>query len=113
MKPLLFLPFLLGQGFLLTSSDEGVIYYVKPFQHTPLTTNCPGQPCETLQYYLKNVNTTINQQKNVTMIFMNGNHTANFTQVIITAPIIKLTANISSKDAVVAVSYTHLTLPDE
>ena len=35
------------------------------------------------------------------MIFMNGNHTANFTRVIITAPIIKLTADISSKDAVV------------
>ena len=37
------------------------------------------------------------------MIFMNGNHTTNFTQVIITAPVIKLTADISSKDAVIVV----------
>ena len=104
MKLLLLIPLriLLEQFFLLTSSGEGVILYVKPFQHTsPSTTSCPGQPCETLQYYLNNVNATINQQKNVTMIFMNGNHTVSDTKVSITAPVIKMTGDISSENPVV------------
>ena len=48
----------------------GIVYYVKPTN----TTKCPGQPCQTLQYYFENVNTVINNQKNVTMIFMSGTH---------------------------------------
>ena len=61
---------LVGMFSLMVSCEPGVTYYVKPSQ----STKCPGQPCETLNYYLKNVNTTINKEKNLTMIFLNGNH---------------------------------------
>ena len=53
-----------------TSEISGVTYYVKPSK----TTECPGQPCETLNYYLANMLNEINHQKNVTMVFLNGNH---------------------------------------
>ena len=81
MKRQLLILFLLIGGFLIVSSvddhelddSEGVIYYVKPSQ----SSQCPNssQLCETLQYYLENVDTTLNQQTNVTMIFLTGNHT--------------------------------------
>ena len=64
----------IGVFSLMVSGEPGVTYYVKPSQ----STECPGQPCETLSYYMKNVNTTINQEKNLTMIFLNGNHSLYF-----------------------------------
>ena len=54
---------------------EEVVFCVKPSQ--PSTAKCPShgcQQCETLQYYFENMNATINQQENVTMIFMGGTH---------------------------------------
>ena len=83
----------------ICSDHEGVTYYVKPSQ----SSQCPGQPCETLQYYLSdNVNTTLNQQKNITMIFLTGNHTVNSTDAdcIITVPVIRLIGE-SSEDVAV------------
>ena len=81
-----FLLFLLLQEVLLLPPSEGILYYVKP---SP-TTKCPHQHCETLQYYLENVDTAINQQKNVTMVFMNGTHTTNIIRVVIQVPVIKM-----------------------
>ena len=73
-------------------AEPGVTYYVKPSQSSP---DCPGQP--SFQYYLDSVNTTLNREKNVTMIFLTGNHTVNPTigkyHFIITVPIIRMTGN--------------------
>ena len=74
----------------LVLSAHGVTYYVKPFQSS--SPECPGQPCETFQYYLKNLDTTFNKEENVTMVFLPGNHTVNPTigkeHFIITTPAI-------------------------
>ena len=54
--------------------EEGVTYCVKPNS----SAECIGddcQRCETFQYYCDNVYATINQKKNVTMVFMSGIHT--------------------------------------
>ena len=68
----------------MVSGEPGVTYYVKPSQ----STKCPGQPCETLNYYLKNVNTTVNKEKNLTMIFLNGNHSLD-AQILTVNPVIR------------------------
>ena len=73
----------IGVFSLMVSGEPGVTYYVKPSQ----STECPGQPCETLNYYLKNVKTTINQEKNLTMIFLNGNHSLYFEILTANPPI--------------------------
>lgn len=88
--------FILGLCFLV-SSKEGVVYYVKPSSATP----CPGQPCETLQYLFDNINTTINQHSNVTLIFLNGNHSVK-RDVKITSSILKMT--VAREDP----SYSHI-----
>ena len=87
MKTLSFLFYILLQGIFLAPAT-GIVYYVKPT--SPNTTNCTGLPCYTLQYYFENVNKTINNQKNVTMIFMSGTH-ATSINVSITAPVINMT----------------------
>ena len=69
---------------LMVSGEPGVTYYVKPSE----STKCPGQPCETLNYYLKNVDTTINKEKNLTMIFLNGTHSLD-CQILTDNPVIK------------------------
>ena len=69
---------------LMVSGEPGVTYYVNPSQ----STKCPGQPCETLNYYLKNVDTTINKEKNLTMIFLNGNHSLD-GQILTVNPVIR------------------------
>ena len=78
---------------------KGVTYYVKPSQSSP---DCPGQPCETFQYYLDNVNTTLNQEKNVTMIFLTGNHTVKPTigkyHFKVTVPIIRMIGSGEESD---------------
>ena len=68
--------------------DEGVTYYVKPSQ----SSQCPCRPCETMQYYCDNVNTTLNQQKNITMIFLTGNHAiySNLDIITVTVPVIRM-----------------------
>ena len=81
---------ILGHCF-LTSSDEGLIYYVKP---SPATL-CPGQPCETLQYLFDNINTTVNQHSNATLIFLNGNHSVKDVNVIIMSSILNMTGEYS------------------
>ena len=88
-----------------SASERGVIYYVKPSQ----TTKCPGQPCESLQYYFENVNTTINQQKNVTMVFLTGNHSLNNFLLpsipTITVPFVRMIGEIDSKNVVIGDKY--------
>ena len=79
--------------FLVQSGEQAeVTYYVKPSQSSS-PVSCPtGQLCETLQYYLNDVDSMINQQEDVTMIFLEGNHTRwLYTQplsVQITTPVI-------------------------
>ena len=73
---------------LMVSGEPGVTYYVKPSQ----STKCPGQPCETMNYYLKHVDTTINKEKKLTMILLNGNHSLDHFKdnLAIKTPIIKM-----------------------
>ena len=88
MKILSFFFYFLLQGVLLIPAT-GILYYVKP---SPATTKCPGEPCDTLQHYFENVHTAINQQKNVTMIFMDGTHAVHFTvSIVITVPVVNMT----------------------
>ena len=91
MKTLSFLFYILLQGIFLAPA-AGIVYYVKPT--SPNTTNCTGLPCHTLQYYFDNVDTTINNQQNVTMILMSGTHilaTSQISSVTITIPIMNMT----------------------
>ena len=81
MKSFLLLSLLLGELFLI-SSGQGVTFCVKPTDS--ITTCSPEdhcQQCQTLQYYCENVDSTnginVNQQNNVTMIFMEGTHILN------------------------------------
>ncbi len=79
---LLFL-LLLGVFFLvLPISSGGVTFCVKP-NSTATCAEDHCQHCESLQYYFENVDTTINQEKNVTIIFMDGSHTVNFSSTIV------------------------------
>ena len=82
MKLVYLLPAFLAISLITTIPSQSATFYVKP---TPNTT-CPGQPCETLQYYLdsrvytqkciQNLNLITSD---VTMIFMSGVHTINGT----------------------------------
>ena len=59
--------------FYLIVYGEEITYCVKPMQNfTCIDQSC--QQCELLEYYLENINETINQHRNVTIIFMNGHH---------------------------------------
>lgn len=80
MKSLFYMLFVLEYCFISYCEGEST-YYVKP---TP-DTECPGQPCETLQYYLDNINTSNRSSPRVvnvdyddiTVIFLNGTHGIN------------------------------------
>ena len=74
-----------------SATYEGVVFCVKPSQ--PSTAKCPShgcQQCETLQHYFENMD-TINQQVNVTMVFMSGTHATNRTGVLFETLSIKMT----------------------
>ena len=104
----LFLSLLLGVSF-VTSSVKGVTYCVQVNE----TSHCQCQPCHTLQYFLENVNTTINNLENkeadVTMIFMPGIHNVNFTERInITAPAsLTMTGLDNASNITVIANHTH------
>ena len=109
-----FLFYLLLQGIFLAPAI-GIVYYVKPT--SPNTTNCTGLPCHSLQYYFENVNKVINNQKNVTMIFMSGTHATPIESVTITAPVINMTGesqgvvlNSSSSGSISFDSFTEVSL---
>ena len=71
----LFLTCLLVELLWLSLGEE-VIYCVRP---TGTNIDCSNddrcQKCDVLQYYFDNVDSTINQQINVTLLFMSGVHT--------------------------------------
>ena len=85
----LLLSLFLGELFLI-SSGEGVTYCVKP---TP-TGSCLDhdcRQCETLQYYFDNVNETINQQNNVTLLLMSRSHTVYVNNTVtVSTPVVSL-----------------------
>ena len=63
---------LLG-GFSKALLGAGVVYYVRPAEFP--SSDCPGEPCKTLQYYVKHSNRYFNSDKiNITMIFLHGDH---------------------------------------
>ena len=98
MNTFLLLSLLFGVLF-TTSPGKGVMYYVKPSpSSSSLATKCPGQPCETLQYYFDNLESAINQQKNVTMIFLKGTHTTNLTDKTISVTVPELTMKGKSQN---------------
>ena len=58
--------------------SDTVVYYVKPTDL--LSFNCPGQPCLTLECYFNHGDNYFNRSmENVTMRFLQGNHTLNNT----------------------------------
>ena len=60
---------LFGVESILFNRCKGETYYVKPTEDA----ECPGQSCETLQYYLDSFNEGIEFQ-NITLILLNGTH---------------------------------------
>ena len=59
--------------FIFTASGEEITYCVIPTENsTCLDQSC--QQCETLEYYIENINETINWHNNVTVIFLSGHH---------------------------------------
>ena len=81
MKVLLFIPFLLGELLVIPQGEAGVTYCVKPtLNSTCFERNC--QQCEILQHYLTKVSmTNINQQKNVSIIFLTGTHSGDCSTI--------------------------------
>ena len=70
--PLFFLLVLEVLSLILIPS-ETVIYYVTPTE--PPNPDCPGQPCQTLDYYFSHKEEYFNSNKiNVTMLLMGGKH---------------------------------------
>ena len=60
-------------GCLLTSSVcRAQVYYVKPSQHP--NTNCPGEPCHTLNHYAQQNASLFSGKSNVTLLFVEGVH---------------------------------------
>ena len=78
----------------MISSGEAVTYCVKPNKSSScLNQSC--QKCETFQYILDNVDETIHQQDNVTLLFMSGTHAVcgseEVDEVFIEAPVLRMT----------------------
>ena len=70
--PLSFLLVLEVFSLILTPS-ETVVYYVTPT--APPNLDCPGQPCQTLDYYFSHNEEYFNSNKiNITMLLMGGEH---------------------------------------
>ena len=58
---------------LILTPSEAVIYYVTPTE--PPNPDCPGQPCQTLDYYFSHKEEYFNSSKiNVTMLLLGGEH---------------------------------------
>ena len=58
---------------LILTPSEAVVYYVTPTE--PPNPDCPGQPCQTLNYYFSHKEEYFNSSKiNVTMLVLNGQH---------------------------------------
>ena len=70
------LPLLSGGLILIPVPGEAVIYYVTPTE--PPISDCPGEPCQTLDYYFSHGDRYFSSDKiNVTMILLHGKHTLN------------------------------------
>ena len=74
------------------ASSEGVaLFCVKP-NASGICLDQGCQKCETLQYFFDNVNETINQHDNVTLVFMSGSHNVCVSRSIsITASVLRMT----------------------
>ena len=71
-----FVPLLLGGFILISVPGEAVIYYVTPTE--PPNSDCPGEPCQTLDYYFSHGDRYLSSEKiNVTMILLHGKHNLN------------------------------------
>ena len=74
MSQYLFLLHLTLLGVLIPIPTESVVYYVAPTEHQ--VSDCPGEPCQTLNYYLFNEDSYFSSDKiSITMVFLPGNHT--------------------------------------
>ena len=98
MKLFLLLSFLLT----VITSGQGVTYCIKPNATATCRAedHCQQVECHIVQYYFDNVDKTINQEKDVTMIFLEGTHTVTDT-VVLSAP----TLSMIGKGQVVRVVY--------
>ena len=87
---------------LLIVTGQGVTYCVKPNSTATCSTEDHCDQCQTLQYFFDNINTTINQEKSVTMTFMNGTHTVALTaeHTMILAPTVNMTGRNSGVSVV-------------
>ena len=82
--PLSFLSLLLGGLTLISVPGEAVnnVYYVTPTE--PPNSDCPGEPCQTLDHYFSHIDRYFSSDKiNVTMMFLQGNHILNTTDTTI------------------------------
>ena len=69
-----FLLLLLGGFTLFPVPGEAFVYYATPTE--PPNSGCPGEPCQTLDYYFSHGDRYFSSDKiNVTMILLHGKHT--------------------------------------
>lgn len=67
---------------------ESITYCVKPKKSNQcLFDDCRNQPCKSWSYYVDYIDELVNQQTNVTIIFMNGIHEARYSVNILSPDI--------------------------
>ena len=94
MKLFLLLSFLFTvESLIAIASGQGVTYCVKLNADATCDTEDHYQLCQTLQYYINDVNTAINLMTNVTIIFVEGTHRVTITagtQWVMLSPTMKV-----------------------
>ena len=66
---------LLAGGFSSICTGQAVVYYVAPTLPPNPASDCPAQPCQTLDYYFTHQHRYFCNQSNITMKLMKGEHT--------------------------------------
>ena len=100
---LLYFSLLVLGGFILVPG-EAVLYYVKPVESTDHS-DCPGEPCLTLQHYVTHEDSYFSEDKvYISMIFLPGNHTANSSIQLHNLEIFEMLGNQTTSDVIVCLS---------
>ena len=84
---ILLIAFMVNLHLALSENVESIIYCVKPNESGQCLYDGCDQWCASWEYYIYYIDQLINQQTNVTIIFMNGNHEARYSVDILSPAI--------------------------